>query len=347
MTSFMHPILAAWIGDPETERMLGFEAELAAILRFEGALAEAQAALGLIPNDAVPAIRAALDGFTPDLDALRGATARDGVVVPGLVAQLRPPAGEAGRYLHYGATSQDVVDTALMLRLAGLLPDYARRLGAIEARLDDLREAWGARPLMAVTRMRDALPITVADRMANWTDGVRAARGQIDRVAVEDTAVQLAGPVGTLHAFGSDGPVLRAALAERLGLRDPGASWHVERGRILRIGAALSACAVALGKIGADVGLMAQDGIGAVRLRGGGSSSMPHKVNPVDAELLVALATHAGASHGALVQAGVHACERSGAAWALEWLSLPALLRATGGAIRATERLLDAVIEMG
>ena len=343
--AFDHPVLAAWIGDPATEAALSWEAELAAMLRFERALAEAQAELGLIPVEVVGALRAT-EGFAPDLDALRAATARDGVVVPGLVTQLRAAAGEAARHLHHGATSQDVIDTALMLRLVGLLHNYENRLGEIDDRLDDLALRWGARPLMAVTRMRDALPITVGDRIATWRAGVASARAQVARVRAEDLALQLAGPVGTL-GFGEDGPRLRAALAERLGLRDPGGSWHTERGRLLRIGGALAACTAALGKLGADLGLMAQDGVGAVVLEGGASSSMTHKVNPVDAELLATLAAHAAAAQGSLAHAALHASERSGLAWTLEWLALPQLLRATGGALRTGARVLDNVREMG
>ncbi|WP_308916620.1 lyase family protein [Jannaschia sp. LMIT008] len=347
MTAFDHPVLSAWVDDAETGMRMGWDAELAAMLRFEIALAATQSEMGLIPADAADALRRDLDGFRPDMDGLRRGTARDGVVVPALIAQMREATGAAGRHLHHGATSQDVIDTALMLCLADLLPRFAERLGDLEDRLAALSDRWGDRPLMAVTRMRDALPITVADRIAAWSSGVRVAREQVSRVRAEDMAVQLAGPVGTLGRFGDDGPPLRAALAARLDLRDPGGAWHTERGRLCRVGSALSVCCAALGKIGADIGSMAQDGTDAVQLDGGASSSMAHKVNPVDAELLIALALHAAAQNGVLGAAALHGSERSGPAWTLEWLALPPLVRTTGGALRATERLLAAIRRMG
>lgn len=345
--AFDHPILSAWLCDPETRDALAFETELAAMVGFEVALAQAQSEQRLIPDGAAQEISRAARQFAPDMDDLRRSMARDGVVVPGLLRQLRATMGECSAYLHFGATSQDVIDTALMMRLSSLLPAYAQRLGGLADRLAALGEARGHRPLMAVTRMRDALPITLGDRIATWTRGIAAARTGIEDAAKREMALQLAGPVGTLEKFGAAGPELRARLADRLSLVDPGMPWHTERGRLLRIAASLAATTNALGKFGADIALMAQDGTAKVVLEGGASSSMAHKVNPVDAELLVALSGYAGAQLGAVGQAGLHVSERAGPAWTFEWLAFPQLLHSTGGALQAAERLAGAIREIG
>lgn len=343
MSPFAHPVLGAWMGDPPTLAALSWEAEVAAMTRFWAALAGAQAAVGVIPAASAEAIAAAMAEPPPPPEALAERTRADGVVVPGLVAALRPRLPEAARaHLHHGATSQDAVDTALMLRLGDVLGDHAARLDALAGRLRALAARHGDRPLTAVTRLRDALPVTVGDRIGAWRVGVREAATGC-RAARTALPVQLGGPVGTLEALGDRGPAVRASLARRLDLADPGRSWHATRGPILDAARAFEATARALGKLGLDLGLMAMDPVGAVVLSGGASSSMPHKVNPVDAELLVALARHAAALLGAVAGAGLHELERSGAGWTAEWLALPPLVASAGGAVGAAERLIDAV----
>ena len=346
-SAFEHPVLGAWMGDPATLRALSWEAEAAALMRFWTALAEAQAEAGVIPWASAWSVAAALARPPPAPEALAPRMRADGVVVPGLVEALRDRLPEAVRvHLHHGATSQDALDTALVLRLGDVLSDHADRLGGIDACLDGLADRFGDRPLMAVTRMRDALPIAARDRIDVWRAGVAEARAAC--AAARDAApVQLGGPVGTLSALGARGPAVRAGLARRLGLADPGRAWHTDRGPVTACGATLERTARALGKMGLDLGLMAQDPVGAVTLAGGASSSMPHKVNPVDAELLVALARHAAALLGALAGAGLHELERSGAAWAQEWIALPQLAACSGGALAAAERILAAVRKIG
>lgn len=345
---FDHTVLSAWAGDAAAADALSFEADLAAMLRFEAALAEAEAECGVIPTAAARRIAATCDGFRPDISALRARARVDGVVAPGLIDQLRRALGpEAAPHLHVGATSQDVIDTSLMLRLAPLLADYQRRLSALRDDLAELDHRWGDRPLMAYTRLRAALPGRAHDRLSVWACALDEAQGRLRTVRETQLAVQFAGPVGVLDRLGGRAASVRARLAAQLELADPGGSWQVRRGRIGELAACLALVATALGKIGLDVGLMAQDGVDQIALEGGGSSSMPHKVNPVDAELLVALARHNAALLGAVGQAGLHEYERSGSGWTLEWLTLPAMLTATGAALNAGARLLAAVRRIG
>ncbi|WP_226781419.1 3-carboxy-cis,cis-muconate cycloisomerase [Oceaniglobus trochenteri] len=345
---FDHPVLSGWAGDEATRLALSFEADLAAMLRFESALARSQADLGLVPDSAAVRIGQACAGFQPDIAALRASTARDGVVVPGLIDQLRRAVDAPARqYLHMGATSQDVVDTSLMLRLKPLLAGYERQLEALETEVGALADQWGDRPLMAVTRMRAALPFSVGDRLCTWKQGLVAARHRLRGMQDTGLALQFAGPVGTLDKFTDGGGALRAALAERLGLPDPGGPWHVERSRMFHLATTLAQTTQATGKIGIDVALMVQDGIDALALTGGSSSSMPHKVNPVDAELLVALARKSSLNLGAAGLSAVHENERSGISWTLEWLCFPDLLASTGAALGVTARLLRSFRRMG
>lgn len=230
------------------------------------------------------------------MDALRWRMGSDGMVVPGLVRQLRDALGDAEEHLHVGATSQDAIDTAPMLRLGLPLASYERRIDALIARLYVVGAEYDDRPIMAVTRMRDALPIHVSGRIAVWSRGLAGARAELAECRVRDLVVQLGSLVVTLDALGAAGLRLRTALAERLGLGDPGCGWHTDRSRLARTAAGLSRTTGAIAKIGADLVHMAQDGVATAKLDGGGTSSMAHKVNPVDAELLVALSTFSGGS---------------------------------------------------
>ncbi|WP_427023599.1 3-carboxy-cis,cis-muconate cycloisomerase [Aureimonas ureilytica] len=336
----MAPLLDALTGDPEIASLFAPEAEIAALLRVEAALAEAQGALGTIDPAAAERIGAAVRTFAPDETALRRGLSRDGVVIPELVRQLRGAAGEAGPSVHQGATSQDVIDTGLMLRLQGLLGLLDARTDAVLMEIARLCTEEGDRPLMAQTRMQAALPFTVADKLATWARPLRSHRERLGELA-RSLPIQLGGPIGNGGSFGPSYEALRADLATRLGLRDA-APWHSDRTPILDIAQGLALLSGTLGKIGQDLVLMAQSEVGAVKLSGGGgSSAMVHKQNPVGAEVLVTLARLNAGLLGTLSQSMIHENERSGAAWTLEWMVLPAMAEATGTATRHAHALLS------
>ena len=340
-----HPLLSRLLGCAAAADAFSLEADLAAMLRLESTLARAQADRGLIPRAAADAVAVACAGFrAADLGGWAEATRRDGVVVPELIRRLRAalPAG-AAPHLHRGATSQDVVDTSLALRLGPLLAAYAAGLDAVAAGLDALRDRFGRRPLMARTRMRAALPITVGDRIDAWRAPLPGLAEDLAGAACAVRILHLAGPVGTLGEA-----EVRAAVARALALRDPGRPMHTDRGPLLRLAAWCVALTAATGKIGLDVALMAQDGIGEVRLASGGaSSSMAHKRNPVAAEALVALARHAATLGAGMGHAALHEQERSGAMWTLEWLTLPPLLTSVGASLDRARDLLGSIEGMG
>ena len=344
---FDHPYLSGLLGDGEIAALFSAAAELEAMLAFEVALAKAEAAEGVVPSAAALAIEDAAHRFSPDIASLRQATARDGVVVPDLVRQLRAAIGEPyDRHVHFGATSQDVIDSGLMLRLARVLPILESRLEALTTTLDRLAADFGARPLMGRTRMQAAIPITAGNRIDAWRSPLLRHAGRLKAFAEDGLAVQFGGAAGTLEKLGPKAPAVRAALARELHLADA-PQWHSQRDRIGDFAGLLSAITGSLGKIGQDVALMADRGDEIVLAGGGGSSAMPHKQNPVLAEVLVTLARFNAAQLGGLAQAAVHEHERSGSAWTLEWLILPQMVAAAGAALRLACDLLSAIRELG
>jgi 3-carboxy-cis,cis-muconate cycloisomerase len=335
------PLIDVMLSDEAAETLLSDESALAAMLDVEVALAKAQAAVGLISQQAAQQIEAARRTFTPDWSDLAEGMKRDGVAVPRLVAQLRHAVGtEHGAALHKGATSQDVVDTALMLQLAPLLDLYGERLDKMTGRLRDIAQRDGGTPLMANTRMQAAMPFTVAAKLKTWIEPLEVHRRDLEATR-ELLAVQLGGPIGDRSSFEGKGDEIAALMARELGLADA-PCWHSSRSRIASIGSLLAQVTGTLGKLGADVALLALGR--AAKVEGGGaSSSMAHKSNPVGAEHLVALAHHNAVLVGGLHQAMVHENERSGAAWTLEWLILPQMLRNTAGALRIASDLAGAI----
>nr|WP_210491077.1 3-carboxy-cis,cis-muconate cycloisomerase [Microvirga antarctica] len=334
------PLLSALVGDEEVGAYFSNESELRAMLAFEAALAQAQASAGLIEPATADAIVRACQDFRPDWPDLSAGFARDGVVVPALVRQLRRAVGEAhAPFVHLDATSQDVIDTGLMLRLRSVTTLLFDRLSTLLATLEALKAREGAVPLMAHTRMQQALAFTVADKLDTWIAPLVRHRAALLALRSELLVIQLGGPIGTRSEQGGVSEAVAIGLAERLDLRNV-PPWHSQRERIGAYGGFLSLVSGSLGKIGQDIVLMAQNEVGAVLLPdGGGSSAMAHKSNPVTAEVLVAIARFNAGLLGTLHQALVHENERSGAAWTLEWMVLPQMTTATAAALHKAQTL--------
>ena len=327
--------LKALLGDAIIEAWLGDGAELAAMLAFEAALAAAEADAGLISEAAAAAIAAACETFKPDQNQLAAGMIRDGLAVPALIAALRAALPEPHRkWLHLGATSQDVIDTSLVMRLKAVVAELDSRVAELLAALQKLRAVGGSTPLMAQTRMQRALPFTAGHKIAAWALPLQRHRLRLQELSPRLLVVQFGGPIGVRGGLEGKGGEVAAGLARRLGLGEA-ASWHNARDSIAEFAGWLSLVSGALGKIGQDIALMAQNEIGTVRLADGGTSSaMPHKSNPVAAEILVTLARFNAGLLGALHQSLVHENERSGAAWTLEWMLLPQMAAATGAGLR-------------
>ncbi|MFI0844889.1 3-carboxy-cis,cis-muconate cycloisomerase [Mesorhizobium sp. IMUNJ 23232] len=347
VSPFDHPIQSGLLGDETAAKHFSFEAELAAMLAFESALAEAQAENGVIGRDTAKAIIAAIAGFQPDIARLREATARDGMLVPELVRQLRKAVGDPhGEKVHFGATSQDVIDTSLVLRLKSLVAGLDARLAKLDRQFGALGEKFGGNTLMGVTRMQPALPIRAADRIAVWQAPLRRHRDRLTHLSEDLFTVQFGGAVGTLEALGDKALPVRKSLAERLGLGDK-PQWHSQRDTLADFTGWLSLVTGSLGKFGQDVTLMALDGRTIKLAGGGGSSAMPHKQNPVQAETLVTLARFNAVQLSGMHQSLVHELERSGSAWTLEWLLLPQMAVATAAALRTAIDLATGIEKFG
>ncbi|MGX9356826.1 3-carboxy-cis,cis-muconate cycloisomerase [Roseobacteraceae bacterium S113] len=319
---------------------------LARMLDFERAWTQSLTAHGEVsPEQSAAALRA-IDSHAPDFVTLASGSNRDGLPVPALVASLRQGLSEQeAKAIHTGATSQDVIDTAMMCVFRDLLHDFEGRLDAVLESLAQVMRAYGHAPLMGRTRMQAALPIDVAHRVSQWRTGVAAQRAALPELRTKALHVQIGGPVGQRRGVLDDDFV--AMMAECLDLA-PAPVWHSARANVVEIGHWLVLVTGALGKMGHDMALMAQQGIDEISFDGaGGSSAMPHKQNPVQAEALVSLARSTANGYGLLAQALVHEQERSGTAWALEWLSLPQMFEATGASLNLAQDLLTRLRHIG
>ncbi len=345
-TLAISPLLQPILGDETAASLFSAEADLEAMLRFEVALAEVQARFGLVTAEAAKQIADAAQGLSRNSADYAEAIARDAMVAPGMVAALKKAAGPSlEASIHLGSTSQDVIDTSLMLRTKQVISGIINRSKLIENLLGDLEKRFGTLPLMARTRMQKALPIAVSNRLTLWRAGNAAARAELASLSFP---LQFGGPVGTLEAFGPKGSVLKREIALALGLDVLDYCWHTERSPILSIGNACAGATTALGKIGIDVALMAQNEFSEIKLQGGGTSSaMHHKQNPVKAEVLVTLARFNAAQLSALHAAGIHEQERSGTAWTLEWMVLPQMIVAAAASARLAEELLRSIDGFG
>lgn len=331
------------LGDPEVGGLFTDTAEVRAMLVVEGALARVQGGLGLIPEASAALIHRASLEVQIDAAALAPATAVNGVPVPALVAAFRremaAPAHAA--FVHWGATSQDIMDTALMLRLRQALAIMEARLAAVIRALGGLAAEHADVPMAGRTYGQAAVPTGFGAVAAGWGGPLMRHHARLADLRPRLLNVSLSGAAGTLGAMSGQGPAVRAALAGALGLGDPGGSWHAARDGVGELCAWLTLVTTALGKMGEDLLLLTQSSVAEVRLGGaGGSSTMPQKQNPVAPSLLVALARAVIGFNAAMQSAGLHRQQRDGAAWFTEWLVLPQMVVATARALSVAGALL-------
>jgi 3-carboxy-cis,cis-muconate cycloisomerase len=341
--------IAKLTGDVEIAALFEDQALIASFARFESALVAGLAAAGRIDGTHAHRLIDQIDAFTPDSAAIAEAAVRDGVPVPEYVRQLRDHVSGPGReMLHFGATSQDLVDTAMVEAATRVSVIVTGRLDRLIAQLDQLEARDGGNALQAITRMQPALRFRAADRLNTWRRPLQDLRNRLGTVRERMEMLQFGGATGDLQALGSDAATVAAALADHLKLRWPGHSWHSDRGALIGYAGWLTELSGALGKIGQDVALMALRGETDIALSGGGSSSaMPHKQNPVAAERLVALARFNANLAGAMYHTQINEMERSGAAWTLEWMIFPQICETTGAALNAATTLIQSINRMG
>jgi 3-carboxy-cis,cis-muconate cycloisomerase len=319
------------------------EAWLKAMLDVEAALAGAEAEVGVIPRKAAEAVAAACNvrGFDAEAIAAQGRASAN-PVVPVVAALREKVGGEAAGFVHHGATSQDVMDTAAMLVAT-------RALNGIRAELDGVAEACARlaedhreTPMVGRTLLQQAVPISFGLKAAGWLDAIIGTRERLDSLSL---AVQLGGAAGTLSSLGDGGERVVGLLAARLGLDEPAVPWHTARLRIADLGASLALTAGALEKIAQDLVLLSQTEVGEVAEPSGGgrggSSTLPHKRNPVGSVLAIACARRVRGDAGVLLAAMPQEHERAAGAWQSEWAPLSDALALTAGGASALREALD------
>lgn len=333
------------LSDQEAGRYLGDQAQISAMLEVEAQLALAQADCGLVPKDAALAIAQAATKIKIDPATLAADTGSAGVAVPALVQALKQSLPkEYARWVHFGATSQDIVDTALVLNCRELLKLYETRLSQVIEQLLELATTHRDTLIAGRTRTQQAVPMSFGLKVANWLAPLLRQQARLQELKPRLLKLQLAGAVGTLSAMQDQAVAISEKLAVRLNLA-VGHNWHTQRDSVVELGNWLALTTGLLGKMGQDWLLLGQTEVGELSFsNGGGSSTMPQKCNPVSAELLVTLARHNAGQIGQMHQAMLHEHERSGSGWTLEWLVLPTMLMATAVALHHSSDALAHII---
>jgi 3-carboxy-cis,cis-muconate cycloisomerase len=331
-----------FIPDAPREAVSG-RAWVQAMLDTERAYAVAAARAGVIPGDAAERIAAACDADRFHVEEIAVEGRRVANPAEPLVRALRKTVGsDDARYVHWGAASQDVVDTAAMLVARRSLDLILDELDAVASECARLADRHRGTIVAARTLLQQAVPTTFGLKAAAWLVGVVEARRSLAAVARDRLAVQLGGAGGTLAALGERGPEVMRFLAEELDLAEPTIPWHAVRGRVAELGGALDVAAGACAKIALDVTLLAQTEVAEVSTGDDGrSSTMPQKRNPASALLALACARHVHAQAGILTVSVVQEHERAAGAWQAEWEALSGALAFAGGAAEGSRATLE------
>jgi 3-carboxy-cis,cis-muconate cycloisomerase len=343
MSTSLSPLLAPMLSSPAMHAVCDDVTYLQHMLDFEAALARAEVAAGVIPASAAGPITKACRAEAFDLAALAEAATRSGnlaiPLVKALTAAVSREDADAARYVHWGATSQDAIDTACMLTLRAaidaLLGDIDRAIAGFAGLARKHRDT----PVVARTWLQHALPMPFGLKLAEYAAALHRSRTRLRRLRRDGLALQFGGAAGTLAALGDKGWLVAEKLAQELALALPDAPWHTHRDRIAEAASVFTILAGTCGKIARDVQLMMQTDVAeAFEPSGegrGGSSTMPHKRNPVAAATALAAATMAPNLAATIFAAQVQDHERSAGPWHAEWPTLPTLQLVTSGALAA------------
>ena len=312
-----------------------------AMLDFEAALARAQASSGLIPSSAVAPIEAACRAELYDFEALGLAIASAGnsaiPLVKALGKQIASVSPEAERYVHLGATSQDVMDSGLVLQLRAALELIEQDLQQLGEVLAQQAQRYATTPLAGRTWLQQATPVTLGMKIAGWLGAVTRSRQRLQALKPRLLSLQFGGASGTLAALGDQALPVAHALAAELKLALPDQPWHTQRDRLVEFGAVLGLVAGSLGKMGRDISLLMQTEAAEVFEPSapgkGGSSTMPHKRNPVGSAVLISAATRVPGLLSTLFSAMPQEHERSLGLWHAEWETLPQICCLVAGAL--------------
>jgi adenylosuccinate lyase len=336
---------------PELARVFSDSIHVQKWLDVERALALTQAEMGLIPQKAADEIsrRAHVELF--DLERLGKESRETGhVLVPTIRALAKLCEGEAGEYVHYGVTTQDILDTGLVLQIRESWEHIVTRLSSIRRALSLLAERHKHTPMAARTHGQQALPTTFGYKVAVWVDELDRHLERVEQAKPRILVGNLTGAVGTMASFGAHGFELQRRTLENLGLAAPRTSWHSARDRILESAGLLVQIAVTVGRAANEVYHLQRTEIDEVRegfqMGKIGSSTMPHKQNPSTIDLISALSRLVRAQFVALTDAAFQQHERDGTAWRIEWAALPDIFVYTGALLARMDEVLTAGLEV-
>ncbi|MER8613928.1 adenylosuccinate lyase family protein [Mesorhizobium sp. M0435] len=339
------PFFGASFTDPEMRSIFDSGAFMGRCVETEVALAKAQARLGMIPAEAGLGIANAANHHQFDLERLGRETEIVGYPILPIVEQLAHAAGQAGRYLHWGATTQDIMDTATVLQVRAALDRIDRQLTETMGALRQLAKAHRATPMAGRTHLQHALPITFGYKAAVWLSALERHRERLAQMRPRVLVVQFSGASGTLASLGDRGLAVQEELARILELATPAITWHSSRDGMAEAVQLLALICGSLAKLAFDISIMMTTELGEVsepyvRHRGA-SSTMPQKRNPISCELIIAAAKLVRQHAGLMLDAMVHDFERATGPWHLEWAAVPEAFALTAGALSPTHFLLS------
>jgi len=329
--------------------LFGDRQRIEAMVQVEVALAQAQGQLGIIPENAANAISNSSATFDPDLRAIGAGTAMAGVPVINLVEQFRTHVGDPhGQYVHWGPTSQDIIDTAHVLQLGTAIGHVEGLLKEVVITLAKLADTHRHTVMVARTRSQQALPTTFGLKATNWLAPLLRHRQRLRELKPRLLVLQFGGAAGTLAALGNKGSDTARRLARQLELGISLMPWHTQRDSFTEFASWLSLVTGSLGKIGQDIILLCQNEVAEIRESSepgrGGSSTMPHKANPITSEMPITAARMNTSLLSNMYHAMLSENERATHSWQLEWNTLPQMLTATAAALSQVNTVLGELV---
>jgi 3-carboxy-cis,cis-muconate cycloisomerase len=339
-------IYAPLFSEPQIARIFSDEQFVRYLLDVEAALASGQGQLGVIPAEAAAAIVAGAAALSVDFALLQTGTEKAGLPIIELIRQLREVVGEeAASYVHWGATTQDIMDTALVLQIRAALAVLEQSLFMVSKNLAGLAEQHRHTLMAGRTHSQQALPLPFGLKVAGWLAPLLRHRQRLTELKARLLVVQFGGAAGTLASLGEAGTAVQEALAQELKLAVSLLPWHTQRDNLAELAGWLSLVSGSLAKMAQDIILLAQSEVGEVResadLGRGGSSTMPQKSNPIVSELIIAAARTNASLLSAMHQALVQEHERATHGWQVEWLTLPQMFGLTAAALSKDQFLSE------
>lgn len=347
-TVFDSVLFRDMFGTAEMREIFTDEALVGRYIEAEVALARAQARLGVVPQDAAQAIEAAAKSITIDYDKLRRETEIVGYPILPLVHQLSAAAGEAGGFVHWGATTQDIMDTANVLQIRAALTIVARDLREVRDILKAMARKYRDTPMAGRTHLQQALPVTFGYKAAVWLSSIDRHIERVDQALPRILLGEFSGAAGTLASVGEGGLDMQKLFCEELGLHQPSITWHVARDGIAEAVTLLGLITGTLGKIATDVMLLSSSEFGEVAepfVPGrGASSTMPQKRNAISSELMLAAAKAVRQHVATMLDGMIHDLERATGPWHVEWASLPESFLLTASSLANAKFMLGGLV---